>query len=166
MKITAKRLKLKRQVQIITTSIQWCPLLLCLIWANLIQIWSWNSNTFATWYEELTHLKRPWSWERLKAGGEGDNRGWDGWVASPTQCTWVWVNSGSWWWTGRPGREQFMGSQRVGHNWVTELNPDFRRMAKTIRPFHSPVQLLGSLDVSGNPTQETSKGQLFPTPFS
>ena len=65
--------------------------------------WSWNSNTLATWCEELTHLKRPWCWERLKAGGEGDDRGWDGWMASPTQWTWVWVDSGSWWWTGRPG---------------------------------------------------------------
>ena len=60
--------------------------------------------------------------EGLGAGGEGDNRGWDGWMASPTQCTWVWVNSGSWWWTGRPGMLRFMGSQRVGHDWVTELN--------------------------------------------
>ena len=59
--------------------------------------WSWNSSTLATWYEELTHLKRPWCWERLKAGGEGDDRGWDGWMTSPTQWTWVWVNSGSWW---------------------------------------------------------------------
>ena len=55
-------------------------------------------------------------------GGEGDDRGWDGWMASLTQWTWVWVNSGSWWWTGRPGMLQFMGSQRVRHNWVTELN--------------------------------------------
>ena len=58
--------------------------------------WSWNSNTLATWCEELTHLKRPWSWERLGAGGEGDNRGWDGLMASLTQWTWVWVNYGSW----------------------------------------------------------------------
>ena len=72
--------------------------------------------------KELTHLKRPWCWERLKAGGKGDDRGWDGWMASPTQWTWVWVNYGSWWWTGRPGVLQSMGSQRVGHNWVTELN--------------------------------------------
>ena len=56
------------------------------------------------------------------AGGEGDDRGWDGWMASPTRWTWVWVNSGSWWWTGRPGVLQFMGSQRVGHDWATELN--------------------------------------------
>ena len=72
--------------------------------------------------EELTHLKRPWCWERLRAGGEGDERGWDGWMGSPTRWTWVWVNSGSWWWTGRPGVLQFMGSQRVGHDWATELN--------------------------------------------
>ena len=84
--------------------------------------WSWNSNTLATWCEELTHWKRPWCWEGLEAGGEGDDRGWDGWMASPTQWTWVWVNSGSWWWTGRPGVLWFMGSQRVGHNSVTELN--------------------------------------------
>ena len=84
--------------------------------------WSWNSNTLATWYEELTPWKRPWCWERLKAGGEGDDRGWDSWMASPTQCTWVWVNSGRWWQTGRPGVLQSMGSQRVGHGWVTELN--------------------------------------------
>ena len=69
-----------------------------------------------------THWKRLCCWEGLGAGGEGDNRGWDGWMASPTQWTWVWVNSGSWWWTGRPGMLQFMGSQRVGHYWVTELN--------------------------------------------
>ena len=84
--------------------------------------WSWNSNPLATWCEELTHLKRPWFWERLGAGGEGDDRGWDGWMASPTQWPWVWVNSRSWWWTGRPGVLQFMGSQRVGHDWATELN--------------------------------------------
>ena len=83
--------------------------------------WSWNSSTLATWYKELTHWKRPWCWERLKAG-EGDDRGWDGWMTSPTQWTWVWVSSGSWWWTGRPGVLQSMGSQRDGHNWVTKLN--------------------------------------------
>ena len=70
----------------------------------------------------LEVLKRPWCWEKLKVGGEGDDRGWDGWMASPTQWTWVWVDSGSWWWTGRPGVLQFMGSQRVRHDWVTELN--------------------------------------------
>ena len=91
-------------------------------WKSVLNIhwkdwcWSWNSNTLATWCNELTHWKRHWCWKRLKAGGEGDGRGWDGWMASPTQWTWVWVNSGSWWWTGRPGVLQFMGSQRVGHN--------------------------------------------------
>ena len=84
--------------------------------------WSWNSNPLATWCEELTNWKRPWCWERFKAGGEGDNREWDGWMASPTQWTWVWVNSGSWWWTGRPGMLQSMGLQRVRHDWVAELN--------------------------------------------
>ena len=76
----------------------------------------------ATWCEELTHWKRPWCWEGLEAGGEGGNRGWDGWMASPTWWMWVWVNSMSWWWTGRPGVPQFMGSQRVRHDWATELN--------------------------------------------
>ena len=69
--------------------------------------WSWRpdveASTLATWCKELTHLKWPWCWGRLKAGGKGDNRGWDGWMALPTQRAWVWVNSGSWWWTGRPG---------------------------------------------------------------
>ena len=65
---------------------------------------SWNSNTLATWFEELTHWKRTWFWERLKAGGEGDDRGWDGWMASPTQWTWIWASSRRWWWTGKPDR--------------------------------------------------------------
>ena len=60
-------------------------------------IWSWNSNPLATWCKELIHWKRPWCWERLKAGGEGDDRGWNSWMASPTQWTWVWVNSCSPW---------------------------------------------------------------------
>ena len=67
-------------------------------------------------------IGKDWCWEGLGAGGEGDDRGWDGWMASLTRWTWFWVNSGSCWWTGRPGMLQFMGSQRVGHNWVTELN--------------------------------------------
>ena len=83
---------------------------------------SWNSNTLATWCKGLTHLKRPWCWERLKVGAEGDGRGWDGWMASLTRWMWVWANSGSWWWTGKPGVLQYMWSWRVGHDWVTELN--------------------------------------------
>ena len=65
-------------------------------------------------------LKRPWCWEKLKTAGGGDDRGWDGWMASPTQWTWVWARSGSWWWTGKPGVLQSMGLQRVGHDLVTE----------------------------------------------
>ena len=71
--------------------------------------WSWNPNTLATWCEEQIHLKRPWCWERLKAGGEGNDGGFDGWMASLTQWTWVWVSSVSWWWIGRPGVLQSMG---------------------------------------------------------
>ena len=84
--------------------------------------WSWSFSTLATSWEELTHWQRLWCWEGLGAGGEGDDRRCDGWMASLTWWTWVWVNSGSWWWTGRPGVLRFMGSQRVGHDWVTELN--------------------------------------------
>ena len=98
--------------------------------------WSWNSNTLATWFEELTHWKRPWCWERLKAGGEGDDRGWDGWMASPTRWTWVWASSGSWWWTEKPRMLQSMGSQRVGHDWATELNwtdPELKELLETVK---------------------------------
>ena len=84
--------------------------------------WSWNSNSLATWCKELTHWKRPQCWERVKAGGEGDDTEWDGWMASLTWWTSVIANSGSWWWTGRPGVLQSMRSQRVGHDWATELN--------------------------------------------
>ena len=78
-------------------------------------------QSLATWCEQLTHWKRPWCWEGLRAGREGDDRGWDGWMASPTQWTWVWVDSRRWWWIGRPGVLRFMGLQRVGHDWATEL---------------------------------------------
>ena len=71
--------------------------------------WSWNSNILVTSCEKLTHWKRLWCWKGLGAGGEGDDRGWDGWMASPTRWTWVWVNSGSWWWTGRPGSAAVLG---------------------------------------------------------
>ena len=74
-----------------------------------------------TLHVKLTHWKRPWCWDGLGAGGEGDDKGWDGWMASLTWWTWVWINSGSWWWTGRPGVLRFIGSQRVGHDWATEL---------------------------------------------
>ena len=65
---------------------------------------------------------RPWCWERLNVGGAGDDRGWDGWMASLMTWTWDWVSYGNWCWTGRPGMLQSMGSQRVGHDWATELN--------------------------------------------
>ena len=81
----------------------------------------------------LTHWKRFWCWEGLRAGGEGDDRGWDGWMASPTRWTWVWVNSGSWWWTGRPGVLRFMELQRVGHDWATELNWTETNFTRNIR---------------------------------
>ena len=65
---------------------------------------------------------RLWSWQRLKAGEGEDDRGWDGWMASPTPWIWVWVSSGSWWWTGKPGVLWSTGLQRVRHDWATELN--------------------------------------------
>jgi len=78
-------------------------------------------RTLATWCEELTHWKKPWCWEGLRPRGEGDDRGWDGWMASLTRWTWVWVNSRSLWWTGGPVVLWFMGSQRVGQDWATEV---------------------------------------------
>ena len=110
--------------------------------------WSWNSNTLANWCGELTRLKRPWCWERLKVQEEGDDRGWDGCMALPTGWTWVWLSSGSWWWTGKPGVLQSMGSQRVPHDWVTELN-----LGLTC---HWYYQLPG--EGSGNPLQYSCLG--------
>ena len=99
--------------------------------------WCWSSNALASWFKELIHWKRLWCWERLKAGGEGYDKGWDGWMASLIQWTWVWARSGSRWWTGRPDVLQSMGSQRVGHNerlnwrswkirkdWETTVRPE------------------------------------------
>ena len=81
------------------TSPSWRRSVLNSYWKN----WCWNSNTLATWWEELTHWKRPWCWERLKVRGEGDNGGGDGWMASPAQWTWIWASSGSWWRTAKLG---------------------------------------------------------------
>ena len=109
----------------------WRSLVGCRLWgcteldmtaATSSRCWSWNSSTLATSCEELTHWIRLWCWEALVAGREGDDRGWDGWMASRTRWMWVWVNSESWWWTGRPGVLRFMGSQRVEHDLATELN--------------------------------------------
>ena len=85
---------------------------------GLLMWWAWYSwwiiiNTLLLYWEGL---------EGSGAGGDGDDRGWDGWMASLTRWTWVWVKSGSWWWTRKPGVLLFMGSQRIGHNWTTELN--------------------------------------------
>ena len=112
--------------------------------------WSWNSSTLATWCEELTHLKRPWCWETLKVRGKGNDRGWDGWMASPTPRTWVCANSRSWWWRGKPGLLQAMGSQRVGHNWANELH--WRRCL-----FSSNIPSL--VQIMGNP--RAGKGVKF-----
>ena len=84
--------------------------------------WNWSSNTLANWCEELILWKRSWCWERLKAEREEDHRGLDVWMASPIQWTLIWASFGDWWWTRKPGVLQSTGSQRVGHNWATELN--------------------------------------------
>ena len=114
--------------------------------------WSWNSNTLATWCKELTHWKRLWCWERLKAGGEGDDRGWDGWMASLTRWTWVWVSSWSWWWIGKPCVLQSMGLQRVGHDWVTEpiwtQQPRKLNLLKPVKPIK--IMTSETTDLSNN----------------
>ena len=94
--------------------------------------WSWvfigrtdvETETPVFWPPDVKSwlIWKDWCWERLTSGGEGDNRGWDVWMASPIQWAWVWVNSGSCWWTGRPGVLLFTGSQRVRHDWAIELN--------------------------------------------
>ena len=105
--------------------------------------WSWNSNTSVTSCEELTYWNRPWCLEGLEAGGEGNDRGWDGWMASLTWWAWVWVNSGSLWWTGRPSVLRFMGSQRVGHDWTTELNWNYNTILQL--DFNVPKWICSSL---------------------
>ena len=82
--------------------------------------WTWSSNALVMWFEEPKHWKRPWCWEPLMSGGEGNDRGWDDWMASPTQWAWVWANSGRWWRAGKPGVLQFVRSQKVRHDRWTE----------------------------------------------
>ena len=98
--------------------------------------WSWNSNPLTIWCKELTHWKTPWCWQRLNAG-EGDDRRWDGWMASPTLWTWVWASSGSWLWTREPCLLQSMGWQRIGHtewlNWTVTSPPG---ICKVNFPYH------------------------------
>ena len=86
--------------------------------------WCWSSNTLATWFEELTHFKTTWCWKRLRVGGKEGNRGWDGWMTSPTQRTWIWANSRRWWRTGKPGVLQSVGSQRVRQTEQLNNNKD------------------------------------------
>ena len=104
-------------LQGVLTSPFWRRSALGFLWRQWCQ-----SCSLATSCEGLTHWKWPWCLGGTGAEGEGDDRGWDGWMSSWTRWAWVWVNSGSWWWTGRPGVLRFMGSQRVGHDWATELN--------------------------------------------
>ena len=103
------------------TSQSWRKSVLNMHWRDWC--WSWNSNwslQLVTWCEEPTHWKRPWCWEKLRAGGEGDDRGWDGWMASLIQWTWVWASSRRRWRTGKHGMLQSMGSQRVRHDLASE----------------------------------------------
>ena len=140
--------------------------------------WSWNSNPLATWCEELTHLKRPWCWARLRAGGEGDDRGWDGWMASPTQWTRVWVNSGSWWWTGRPGVLQSMRLQsRTRLSDSTEPSPQqtrswewpatglgLRQFPLALAPRYCPLLIGGFDKVKKHTLHKYKKSSLSPLP--
>ena len=84
--------------------------------------WNWSSNTLATWCKEPTYWKRPWCWGRLRVWGEGGDRGWDSWMASPTEWTWVWAKFRRLWSTGKLGMLQSMGLQRVAHDWATIHN--------------------------------------------
>ena len=86
-------------------------------------------KTMVKYYITLDRMGRRNTLDR----GEGDDRGWDGWMASLPQWTWIWVNSKSWWWTGRPGMLQSMGLQRVGHDWATELNWDRMDITKSLQ---------------------------------
>ena len=116
--------------------------LFCVVVQSLSHVWLFVTPWTAACQVSLSFtISQSLLWERLKAGGEGDNRGWDGWMASLTQWAWVWVNSGSWWWTGKLGMLQFMGSQRVGHDWATELNWGFAQthfhwVGSAIQPSH------------------------------
>ena len=101
--------------------------------------WSWNSQFFGRLMRRADSLERPRCWERLRAGEEGDDRGWDGWMASLTQWTWVWVDSGSWWWTGRPGMLWFMGLHRLRHDWASELSD---ASIKTFFVFYTASKML------------------------
>ena len=104
-------------------TLKWTSSILLMEWSRILEglMLELKLQCFGYLMRRADTLKRPWFGKRLRAR-EGGNRGWDGWMASLTQWIWVWVNSGSWWWTGKPGVLQVMGSPRVGHDWVTELN--------------------------------------------
>ena len=92
---------------------------------DVFELWCWRRLLRVPWTARRANqsiLEKTLMLGGIGGGGEGDDRGWDGWMTSPTRWTWVWINSRSWWWTGRPGVLRFMGSQRVRHDWVTELN--------------------------------------------
>ena len=122
---------------------------------------SWKSNALATWCEELIHLERPWCWQTMMVRGEGDDRGWDGWMASPTQWTWVWVGSRSWWWTGKPDVLQSMGCKELDMteqlNW-TPISCKSGPITETPYPFlylasytaADPGSILGQEDLLEN----------------
>ena len=101
-------------------------------------------QNFGHLMRRVDSLEKTLSWEGLGAGGDANNRGWDGWTGSRTQCTWVWVNSGSWWWTGRPGVLWFMGLKRVGHDWATELNWPPNKWCRFLLPPGHPLSPLSS----------------------
>ena len=119
-------------------------------------------NTLATSCKELTHWKRPWFWEQLGAGGEGDDRGWDGWMASLTWWTWVWVNSGSWWWTGRPGVLCVVHGVTKSQTWLsywTELNWCALKIVWTHKIFLLLFSISYTRCISVKP--KNKKGSLF-----
>jgi len=107
--------------------------------------WCWSSNTLTTWCEELTHWKKPWCWERMRAGGEGDDRGWDGWMALPTQWRWVWVNFEKQWRTGKTGMLQSirLNQSLTNSGLVAELNQlsDWTNTFNVTSPSSSPLRL-------------------------
>ena len=104
------------------------------------QCWSWSSILLATWCEELTHWKRPWCWERLKAGGEGEDRGWDGWTASPTQRTWVWASSGRWWRTGKSGVLHAAHGVTQSRTWMSDWTATITKTATWLKLVQSKAE--------------------------
>ena len=107
--------------------------------------WNWNSDTLAIWCEALTHLKRPWCWERLKFGGEGDDDGRDGWMVSPTRWTWVWVSSGSWCWTGKPG--MLRSNSTKSWTWLSDWTELKDPLCFAYLSLPSPLQPLATTDL-------------------